>query len=784
MKRVVLNGTWRMIGNGFDCEGEIPGSVYSILLENNLMEDPWYRDNELRATELMDYDYDFVRTFDTESDCLPTLLCCKGLDTLCDIYLNETHIAHTDNMHRSYEFDVTQVLRTGTNTLRLRFHPADAYIKEKLQTSPVFGAPEAMAGFGNLRKAHCMFGWDWGPRLPDAGIWRDIYLLKKDTARLTELELIQHHENGRVFLTPRVVTDAPAAVQVICTAPDGTEFPLQANVENEIPNPRLWMPRGLGEQPLYGIHAEVLENGKVVDFADRRIGLRTVRLVREKDKYGESFLHEVNGVRFFAMGADYVPEDNIFSRVTPERTRRLLRHCCDCNFNTIRVWGGGYYPDDFFFDLMFACSSIDIDEAMMENLRIEVRQNLLRLRHHPSLALIAGNNEIELWTPGRPHIPYKRYLDLFEDELPQIVKDVCPQIPYVPSSPSSVGHFMDPQNENYGDCHYYDVWGGDKPLREYRNRYFRYLSEFGFESYPNEKTVQSYTLPEERNVFSRIMEMHQRCPDGNKYLMRYIADRYLYPTSLSAWIYATQLIQAESICCCVEHLRRNRGRCMGALYWQLNDIWPVASWSSIDVYGRYKALQYFAKRFFAPVLISCRETCIDDTRTYVTAERTVDYRTAAQLSVNNDSLAPVSGVVVWTLRSADGKILQEGSTELTIPAMSVVTLEEMDFCKTDVYHNYLSYCFVSHGETLSEGSVLFAPPKHFEFQDPHLRCEIHGDALTIYADSYAKNVEIDSLDSDFILSNNYFDMNPGSKVVKILEGTPKTIRLRSVYDIR
>lgn len=795
MKRTNLNGTWELTGGGYSCTGTVPGSVYSFLLNNQLMKDPYYRDNELAATEIMDNEFTFSREFCYVPDGYPTLLRCEGLDTLCDIYLNGVHITYTDNMHRTYEFDVTRQLRSGSNTLQMVFHPADAYIKRMLQEKgPVFGATESMAGYGNLRKAHCMFGWDWGPRLPDAGIWRDIYLLHKNSARIRDVRILQRHENQKVYVTPLVEIEGEAEVQVTCTAPDGSRLLLKANAENEIEHPMLWMPRGLGGQHLYTIDFCLTENGAIVDKTSRRIGLRVAKLIREKDKYGQSYLHEVNGVRFFAMGADYVPEDNILSRITKERTRKLLQHCCDCNFNAIRIWGGGFYPDDFFFDacdemglvvffdMMFACSSIQIDDAMMENLRIEITQNLVRLRHHPSIVLLSGNNEIELWCNHRPE-PYTRYLDLFEDMIPQVVEQLCPDIPYVPSSPSSVGHFMDPQNEDYGDCHYYDVWVG-KPISEYRNHYFRYLSEFGFQSFPSEKTVNAFTLPEDRNVFSRVMELHQRCPPGNKFLVQYICDYYKYPNSLGLFLYTTQLLQADAMRCCIEHLRRNRGRCMGALYWQLNDIWPVASWASIDSYGRYKALQYYAKRFFAPVMISCREVGIQDSRSYITAERTVDYKTTAQLSVNNDTLDPVTGTVIWELRNRDGEILQQGSETVTVPAMSVVTLEDMDLQKTDVYQNYISYAFAVEGMVVSCGTTLFAPPKHFEFRDPNLRCERNGNMLTIYADCYARCVEIDSDDSDFILSDNYFDMNPGAYTVKVLEGDPGTIRLRSVYDIR
>ena len=281
MQRFDLNGTWKLSGGGYDCKGTIPGSVYSFLLDNELIDDPYYRDNELRLVGIMDNEFEFSREFDYLPDGNKVLLCCDGLDTLCDIYLNGAHIAYTDNMHRSYEFDVTAVIKNGKNEIKLLFHPADAYIKEKEAKQPTFYAKEAMAGFGNIRKAHCMFGWDWGPRLPDAGIWKDIYLLKKDSVRISDIYISQRHDNGRVFITPNVTLDGDAEISITCTAPDGSVTTLSANAENEIANPRLWMPRGLGEQPLYTIDVEVTQNGKTADRAIRRIGLRTGKLIRE-----------------------------------------------------------------------------------------------------------------------------------------------------------------------------------------------------------------------------------------------------------------------------------------------------------------------------------------------------------------------------------------------------------------------------------------------------------------------------------------------------------------------
>ena len=794
-----LNGIWHMEGGNFSCDGTIPGSVYSFLMANGLMQDPHYRDRDWEYCKLLENEFTFTRSFTYKKMTdAPVLLCCEGLDTLCDLYLNGIHVAYTDNMHRSYEFDVTSLLTDGENRLKLLFHSPNLYVKEKQREEYVACAnSECLDGYSHLRKALCMMGWDWGPRLPDAGIWKDIYLLEMNSDRLADVHILQEHNKGEVYLTAQVTSERGSGeIQVTLADPSGVQIDLPVNRRVHIEAPKLWWPHGFGEQNLYTVKTRLLENGTVVDEKALRIGLREMKLVREKDKYGESFCHEVNGVRIFAMGADYIPEDNVLARITPERTRKLLEKCVMCNFNAIRVWGGGFYPHDYFFDIcdelgllvfedmMFACMMIPTDPAMHENMAQEVRQNLIRMRHHACIAVISGNNEIEEEIVPEPQFRAS-YLRVFEDIFPDIMQEICPYIPYVPSSPSTCGHFIDPQNENYGDSHYWRVWHAGEPFAGYRDHYFRYLSEFGFESFPSEKTMNAVTAPEDRNIFSRVMELHQRCRGGNRTILRYLADTFLYPTEFGTLLFASQLLQAEAIRYAAEHLRRHRGRCMGVMYWQLNDIWPVASWASIDYYGRFKALQYVAKRFYAPVMISCHEIGETTTRPYVICEpELMDYSTQAQLCVANETTAAVTGRVSWQLRTAAGKVLEEGSQTVTVPALSSLWLDNMDFHKTDVEHNYMSFSFAVDGEVMSEGSVLFTAPKHFLFEDPQLRCEVSGDEITVNANAYAKYVEIDSPDSDFILSDNYFDMDPGKKTVKILEGTPKTIRLRSVFDIR
>lgn len=801
MKKLSLCGTWRMTGNGYDCEGTVPGSLLSFLLSNGLIDDPYYRDNEYSVLALTKFDYTFEKKFNFKFDTGSYLLRFEGLDTLCDVYLNGKHIAYTDDMHITYEFDVTDVLREGENVLEVTCHPVQDYMKEKRNEMELFDSIQALAGFAYVRKTACMMGWDWGPFLPDMGIWREVSLIQKDSARITDLHITQKHENGKVYITPNVKTDVEAATRVTLTTPNGTEIEIGANAEYEITEPELWWPHGLGEQPLYTVKAEIISHGVVVDTEERRIGLREMKLIREKDRWGESFMHECNGVRFFAMGADYIPEDNIFSRINKDRSRVLLKRCVDANFNAIRIWGGGYYPDNWFFDLCdemglivfldmaFACSFYRPDEKMWENIRVEIRQNLERIRHHACIAIISGNNEIESCAGGTPKnvldvcVPIT--IELFEGLIPEILNEVCPYIPYISTSPITCGHFIDPNNENYGDSHYWEVWHSNKPFPEYRKHYFRYLSEFGFQSFPCEKTVQAFTLPEDRNIFSRVMEMHQRNAGANAKIISYLSQTFLYPSEFGTLLYASQLLQAEAMKCGVEHMRRNRGRCMGTLYWQLNDIWPVASWSSIDYYGRLKALHYYAKRFFSPVLISCREIGETDTRPFVIMEPDFyDYETKAQLSVTNDTLNTVTGTVYGYLRNSRGEILEKYEREVTVAPLSVVTLDEIDFHKTDVLNNYYSYELVVGGEVVSEGTVLFTAPKHFKFVDPRLTAEVIDDEIIVRSEGYARSVEIDSPDCDFVLSDNFFDMNGGEKRVRVLEGEAKNIRLRSVYDIR
>ena len=818
MEKFSLNGTWQLEVPGMALvQGTVPGSVYSILLENGKMEDPFYGENELDALELMKNDFVFEKRFTVPEEilhCPQALLRCEGLDTVCRLFLNGRPAGEAFNFYRTWEYDVTELLTEGENVLRVEIESPVNYIHQKDDEKHYGASTDAMRGFSYLRKPHCMFGWDWGPRLPDAGIWKDICLLGVNSSRLLQLNLRQEHtvhgtltpeteENVSVKVFAEVTQTGNAEVRITMTAPDGSVQTLENGCWNPVDKVHLWWPNGLGGQPLYTVKAELVENGRVVDCQEKRIGLRTMTVVRRKDEWGETFAQCVNGQTFFAMGADYIPEDNIFSRITPSRTRDLLEQARDSHFNAIRVWGGGYYPKDDFYDscdelglvvwqdFMFACAHYPLTYEFEENITEEFAQNIDRLKHHASLGLWCGNNEMEMFALYKEFegtvFDQANYIRIFEHIIPHVLREHDPDTFYWPASPSSGGSFDDPNGENRGDVHYWDVWHGSKPFTEYRKFHFRYASEFGFQSFPSPKTVAAFCPPEERNIFSRTMEMHQRNGEANGKIVNYLSKTYLYPGSFEALLYASQLLQADAIRYGVEHWRRNRNddRCMGAIVWQLNDIWPVASWASIDYYGRWKALQYSEKRFFAPVMISCEEESELTSRRSVVQEPEGTVPATARLNVTNETWKPVTGIVKWSLRDAGSQVLCEGSREITVGAFSSEWAEQLDFTGTDFRENHLVYSFEVDGKTVSEGTVLFTAPKHYNFRDPKLTCSVEGSRITVTAENYARYVAIESEDSDLILSDNYFDMEAGSTTVEVLKGDPNgALKLMSVYDIR
>ena len=808
---MLINNNWTMrrTDSGRRLPATVPGSVYGDLLSNREIEDPFWKDNEIEVLKLMDYDYEYETFFDADERFLystQTVIRFEGLDTLADVYLNGEHIITANNMHRIWEKDVKDLLKGKGNTLKVVFHSPTKFIAKAFSEAPTLGTEDCMQGFVHLRKAHYMFGWDWGAHLPDMGIMRDVSLISYNSVRLNSVNFIQHHGND---ITLEIIPEFDVldgskelTVEYEVTAPEGTvsTYRGQDNMISISPDNR-WWPRGYGKQNLYTVTVNIYDGESMLDSMTRRVGIRTITMDRTPDKWGERFCVCVNGINIFAMGADYIPEDHLLGRVTPETTRKLLEKAVFANFNSIRVWGGGYYPDDWFYDLcdemgiiiwqdfMFACAVYDLTPEFEANIRAEFKDNIIRLRHHASLGLMCGNNEMEqfvkegVWVTKPSEI--EDYTRMYEQILPSMMKELAPQVFYWPASPSSGGGFDEPQDENRGDVHYWDVWHGNKPFSEYRKFHFRYLSEFGFQSFPSVKTIETITDDErDMNIFSYIMERHQRNGSANGKIMNYMQQTYRYPTDFDTLIYASQLLQADAIRYGVEHFRRNRNddRCMGAVYWQFNDCWPVASWSSVDYEGRLKALHYYARRFFAPVMISCQEEgMLGSSQELVRLP--FSFNKSVRFCVSNETLEDKTVQISWQIRDSKASVLKSSEIVRSVPKQTSLWLDKEELPGIDIYNEYVSYQASIGDEVISEGTVIFSLPKYFRFIDPNLRYEVDGNMITIHADSYAGSVEIRNDNDDLILTDNFFDMNAGTKTVKVLSGKITDLRLRSVYDI-
>lgn len=811
-EKILLNGIWKMktSGCGTEYEAHVPGTVLSVLTDNEVIDNPFYRMNEYRTRELFRDDYEFCREFEIGSSFLEKenlVLVCEGLDTLAEILINGKRVACTDNMHRTWRIPLAENLREGKNRINIRFYSPLRYIEEYQysENRTVQYVPcGCMKGNHLLRKAHSMFGWDWGPQTIDMGIFRDIYLEAWSGDRIEDVLIGQEHVNGSVKLSVRAeLTGGGETAKITACLFDaegiGTAFTIMENTgrkntrkikdrsfetEMTIHNPRLWWPAGYGSQPLYSLEiCSYDQDGEMIDRVMKTIGLRTLTVSREKDKWGREFAFQVNGVKIFAMGGNYIPEDCVYTRITEERQENLVKSMVRANYNCVRIWGGGYYPTERFYelcdryglivwqDLMFACNVYEVTEHFAENCREEVRDNLKRFRHHACLGLICGNNEIESawhhWKEFQKESDYLRadYIRLFEEILPRIVRETAPDIFYWPSSPSSGGCFANPDNENDGDTHYWEVWHGQKPFTDYVEHNFRFCSEFGFQSFPCIRTVEEFTEKEDRNIFSRVMDSHQKNPSANGKMLYYLSENFRCPSTLDHTIYLSQILQGMAVRCGVEHWRRHRGHCMGALYWQVNDNWPAPSWSSIDYFGRWKALHYMAKEFFArrAASLEVKEGKI-------------------QLYVENETDTEQEYLGYIYLKKMDLTAVAERRGKGCAKAFSSVCAAELDLRVCGEYQELKKSDPIGldpDEELFIEGLAVFAdgtvcrvaetllPYKYLRLQEPDFSVEVYrweaGYEIRLESDCFAAFVELGIRDADVIFSENYFHITEKEK---------------------
>ncbi|MGA2503320.1 MAG: glycoside hydrolase family 2 protein [Anaerolineales bacterium] len=817
-----LTGKWQFqkVGTEEWLPASVPGGVHTDLMAIDRIPDPFVADNEKRVQWVAESNWEYQTSFTCTPGLLSEekiLLVCDGLDTLATVILNGHKLGDTDNMFRRYQWEVKSLLNVkGINDLIIKFFSPVKYAAEKEAMRILPGVSQAIPGGSHLRKAPCQFGWDWGPRLPPIGIWKDIRLEGFSEARLTKVHLRQDHTGGQVALEVRVDVQrwgkVPVAAIVRITAPDGgvLEKKEAINAQNgaivkvPVPRPELWWPNGYGGQPLYQVEVSLLRNDDsesgLLDQYQYRVGLRTIELRQQDDQWGRSFIFVVNGIPIFAKGSNWIPADSFPTRITSNSLESLIRSAADTHQNMLRVWGGGFYEEERFYDLcdrygilvwqefIFSCSIYPLDVPdFLENVRVEVAENVRRLRHRASLALWCGNNEMEWgwvdWNWKAPELQDLKsaYDRFFHHTLPDWCKAEDPDHSYWPSSPSSDTPFENPNGQDQGDSHYWDVWHGRKPFTSYRDQYPRFMSEFGFQALPPLATICTYANEADWNMTSYIMEMHQKNASGNSIMVGQMLDTFRLPKDFASLVYLSMALQAEGIRYGVEHWRRHPDRIAGILYWQLNDCWPVASWSSLDFFGRWKALHYSARRFYSPLMLSIE-----------------DRSTEQGVYVSNDSLVPWEGELRWSLETLAGKVLISGREQVNAAPQAATQVCLLNFSDHITDDNIRTLVFIAdlwQGERFVVRQIAgFAPIKHLSLEDPAISvdfCRERGNlTFDLTSRSLALLVEVSLTGIDTIFSDNYFNLPPG-RTLRIscplpvgwtLSRARKSLRIRSVYD--
>ncbi len=817
-----LNDNWQFREAGTDewLPAQVPGSVHTDLLALERIPDPFVGDNERRVQWVAERDWVYQTSFTCTEELLSeekVFLVCDGLDTLATVVLNGHELGHTDNMFRRYQWEVKPLLKAkGVNELTIIFSSPVKYMAEKQALRPLPGVAQAIPGGPHLRKAPCQFGWDWGPQLPPIGVWKDIRLESYSGARLAQVHLRQNHAGGQVAVEVRVAVqqwdEAPLTAVVRITAPDGETFEEKAamtagdgvKVKVPIPRPELWWPNGYGGQPLYQVKVSLVHSDdSMVESLDQhtyQVGLRTIELRQQQDQWGRSFIFVVNGVPIFVKGSNWIPADSFPTRITDEYLEGLIRSAAETHQNMLRVWGGGFYEQERFYDLcdrygilvwqefIFSCSIYPLDDpAFLENIRMEVVENVRRLRHRASLALWCGNNEMEWgwvdWNWNRPELQDLKaaYDRFFHHTLPAWCRAEDPDHSYWPSSPSSDTPFENPNGQRQGDAHYWDIWHGRKPFTSYRDQYPRFMSEFGFQALPPLETIRTYADETDWNMTSYVMEMHQKNASGNSLMVGQMLDTFQLPKDFVSLVYLSMALQAEGIRYGVEHWRRHPDRVAGILYWQLNDCWPVASWSSLDYFGRWKALHYAARRFYAPLMLSIE-----------------DKPPKQGVYVSNDLLEPWEGTVNWSLEALAGEALTSGQAPVKAAPQAATKVCELDFPDRISDDNIRRLVFIAElwqgDRFVARQTAGFAPIKHLQLANPGLRARLSKDKnqllIELTSRSLALLVELSLEGADVVFSDNYFNL-PAGRTVEVscplpagwtLSRARKAFRLCSVYD--
>lgn len=802
----------------------VPGCVHTDLRRAGRIPDPFFGTNELGLQWIEESDWEYRATFNVSAALLSESeveLVADGLDTVATVYLNGKKVAATDNMFIGHRWSVKPLLRAGANELRIVFTSALSYIRS---TRTEFVVPcefnDPVGSCVRIRKQQCQFGWDWGPRFVTAGIWRSIRLEARSVNRLAAVRVTQTHaDNGRrvsLALQPELTRPEPRVTYWVTLSLGSRILVESDDLAFEIPSPQLWWPAGQGEQPLYDLVVTARDSaGRELGTVRQRLGLRTIVLDRHADQWGESFQFLVNGRAVFIKGANWIPVNSFVADLTRADYARDLRAAVLANMNCMRLWGGGIYESEDFYDLcdelgllvwhdfMFACTLYPGDDAFLASVRAEADYQVKRIRHHACLALWCGNNELfQLNDKALLNDPaYRQAYDaVFHGALPDALAAHDGVTPYWPTSQwrGDWSHDNTHQTgEQRGDTHYWDVWHARQPVKSYEKWALRFCSEFGMQSYSSPETQATFAAPGDDNVFGPTMENHQKNRGGNQVILDYVSRRYRFPKSQDDLIYLSQLNQAYCMSTGVEHYRRLMPRCMGAIYWQLNDCWPVASWSSIEFTGKWKALHHIARRFNAPALVSA----------HVPGDETPiigNYRRSTVREVHlytvYDAPDPAKGLLRWDLFTLDGDIVLSGKKKVALRHGESVKQQTLDLAKPIAKHTldrvYLRMALDVDGATVSEETVFLAPPRFLNIPRPKktaatLRLLTPTKALLAFTSPvFQHRFAFDLPGVAHTTSDNYFELYPREKkeiVVELAKPTTKAallkaLRVRSLVD--
>ena len=798
---ILLHSDWEFRQRGGDSAewhpAQVPGCVHLDLLRNKLIADPFYRDNEAKLQWIENADWEYRGTIQASEELLKRRhieLVFEGLDTYSEVTLNGTLVLTADNMFREWRVDVKPLLKAGANSLTI-FFPSPIKAAAKVAATDKWREKTHTEEKTYIRKAAYEYGWDWGPRFVTSGVWRPVKLEVWDDARISGLHIRQRdvtaevaHLVAEVEVTAAGDVAAEVTVEASHAGRKTAHAQLHAGVNHidlpiEIAKPELWYPAGYGAQPIYEFHAVLKTGSTTADEASARTGLRSIVLRRDPDKWGRSFEFVINGIPVFGKGADVIPFDSFPTRVTTEQYRQVLQSAVDANMNMIRHWGGGYYETDEFYDMcdrmgimiwqdfMFGNDWQPGTYAFKQSLAAEAEDQVRRLRNHPSIVLWCGNNETEgafAWRGGTKLAPevsrrmWEDYLTVFSGILPRVVERLTPETPYWPSSPSADYEEVSPEYQS-GDMHDWSVWHGRVPFRDYEKHFPRFMTEYGFQSFPEMRTVETFTVPEDRTgITTPVMLAHQKNNAGNAIIHQYLLRDYPEPRDFASFLYASQVLQAEGIKVGAEHLRRNRPRSMGSIYWQLNDCWQVASWSSLDYFGRWKALQYYARRFYNDLLVSPHEEN-GGVAVYVVSDRT----------------APAKAELRVRVMTVDGATLSDKSQSIQVAPLASHVYLQFPFPKdADATRSFVAADLIVGGKTVSSNLLFLAPTKEVHLPQAAIKTELDGTRLRLSSPVMARSVLVSFGSLDVKVSDNYFDLLPGQPVEIGISGAASAEELR------